>query len=117
MEAMDPRTLMAHARLCRWTLAKGARRSGDAVAIAAYLGLGDAFDRAMAAFADDDADQNERDYDGVRQAVASGRIVAEPGSDAGSPGAQKTVAQSVRMLTVVQPSRSAWSSAWSAPRV
>ena len=79
VEAMEPRTLMAYARLCGWTLAKAHARSGDAVAIASYLGSGDVFDRAMAAFAEDYADQNERDYDAVRHAVASGRIVAETG--------------------------------------
>ena len=54
-------------------------RSGDAVAIASYLGTSDVFDRAMAAFAEAYADQNERDYDALKQAVDSGRVKAESG--------------------------------------
>ena len=54
-------------------------RSGDAIAIASYLGAGDSFDRALASFAEAYADQNERDYDALREAVASGRVTAETG--------------------------------------
>jgi hypothetical protein len=49
------------------------------VAIAAYLGLSDAFDRALASFAEAYADQNERDFEAFRAAVDSGRLVAETG--------------------------------------
>jgi uncharacterized protein (DUF2252 family) len=79
VEAMNPAALMAYARLCGWTLARAHARSGDAIAIASYLGSGDVLDRALASFAEDYADQNERDYDALRQAVDSGRIVAETG--------------------------------------
>jgi hypothetical protein len=65
--------------LCGWTLAHAHARSGDAVAIAAYLGSGGAFDRALASFAEDYADQNERDYDAFRDAIDSGRIAAQTG--------------------------------------
>ena len=77
VEAMDPRTMTVYAELCGRTLARAHARSGDAVAIASYLGKGDSFDRALAAFAEAYADQNERDYHELREAVASGRVVAE----------------------------------------
>jgi hypothetical protein len=79
VEAMEPGMLMTYATICGWTLARAHARSGDAVAIASYLGSGNTFDRAVAAFAEAYADQNERDYTAVRDAVASGRIVAETG--------------------------------------
>ena len=56
----------AYGRVCGWTLARAHARSGDRIAIAAYLGSGDAFDRAMASFAEAYADQNERDYRALR---------------------------------------------------
>ena len=65
--------------LCGWTLARAHARSGDAIAIAAYLGGSDAFDQAITEFAIAYADQNERDHDAVLEAVKSGRIVAEQG--------------------------------------
>ena len=58
--------MAAYARLCAWTLARAHARSGDATAIASYLGEGDRFDRALAAFAEAYADQNERDYGRAR---------------------------------------------------
>ncbi|MGZ6573589.1 MAG: DUF2252 domain-containing protein [Solirubrobacteraceae bacterium] len=77
VEAMAPRAMRAYADLCGWTLARAHARSGDAVAIASYLGRSDAFDRALAAFAEAYADQNERDYDTLADAAASGRIAVE----------------------------------------
>jgi hypothetical protein len=65
--------------LCGWTLARAHARSGDAIAIAAYLGGSDVFDQAIAQFAAAYADQNERDHDAVLKAVKAGRIVAEQG--------------------------------------
>jgi hypothetical protein len=65
--------------LCGWTLARAHARSGDAIAIAAYLGGSDVFDQAIAQFAAAYADQNERDHDAVLEAVKAGRIVAEQG--------------------------------------
>jgi hypothetical protein len=76
VEAMDPDTLTSYAQLCGWTLARAHARSGDAAAIAGYLGSGDAFDRALAAFAEEYADQNERDYAALKQAVDSGIVQA-----------------------------------------
>ncbi|HEY1733256.1 MAG TPA: DUF2252 family protein, partial [Acidimicrobiales bacterium] len=62
-----------------WTLARAHARSGDRVAINAYLGSGKAFDGAIASFAESYADQNEKDYDALKAAVADGRIVAQSG--------------------------------------
>jgi uncharacterized protein (DUF2252 family) len=79
VELMSPRVLTIYARLCGWTLARAHARSGDSVAIASYLGSGDAFDQALAEFAEIYADRNERDYDALAAAAASGRITAERG--------------------------------------
>jgi uncharacterized protein (DUF2252 family) len=65
-----------YARICAATLARAHARWGDRVAIASYLGKGDAFDRAIAAFASAYADQNERDYAAFADAVRSGRLEA-----------------------------------------
>jgi hypothetical protein len=77
VEAMKPSTLSAYAGLCGWTLARAHARSGDAAAIAGYLGSSDGFDRAMARFAETYADQNERDYAALKLAVDSGKLAAE----------------------------------------
>jgi hypothetical protein len=79
VEAMEPQAMAKYAELCGWTLARSHARSGDAVAIAAYLGSGDAFDRALAVFAESYADQNERDYAALRDACDTGRVAAETG--------------------------------------
>jgi uncharacterized protein (DUF2252 family) len=76
IEGMTPRTMAIYARLCGGVLANAHPRSGDRVAIAAYLGGGDHFDRAMVEFAARYADQNETDYAALREAVDSGRIRA-----------------------------------------
>jgi hypothetical protein len=76
---MDRSALEAYGRTCGWTLARAHARSGDRIAIAAYLGTGEAFDRAMAAFAELYADQNDRDYRALQEAAASGRVVVESG--------------------------------------
>ena len=79
VDTMDPKALTVYAELCGHALAKAHARSGDAIAIASYLGAGDSFDRALASFAEAYADQNERDYDALQAAVASGRVAAETG--------------------------------------
>ena len=68
-----------YARLCGATLARAHARLGDRMAIAAYLGKGDSFDRAVADFSVAYADQNERDYEAFVKAVRSGRLNAETG--------------------------------------
>jgi uncharacterized protein (DUF2252 family) len=77
VEAMKPAAMSAYAGFCAWTLARAHARSGDAAAIASYLGTSDKFDRAMAAFAETYADQNERDYATLKAAVDSKKVVAE----------------------------------------
>ena len=60
VELMNPKALAEYARVCGQALARAHARSGDAVPIASYLGRGDRFDRALAAFAEAYADQNEQ---------------------------------------------------------
>ncbi len=79
IESMVPRGLRMYGDLCGWTLARAHARSGDRIAIAAYLGSSDVFEKAIAEFAVTYADQNERDYKSLVDAVASGRITAERG--------------------------------------
>jgi len=76
IEGMDPKALAAYAQICGTTLAHAHARSGDRIAIAAYLGKGDTFDRAIAEFAERYADQNERDYEALRAAADEGRVEA-----------------------------------------
>jgi uncharacterized protein (DUF2252 family) len=79
IQLLRPEGLGMYAGLCGWTLARAHARSGDRIAIAAYLGGSDAFDRAIAQFAQAYADQNERDHQSLVDAVKSGRITAEQG--------------------------------------
>jgi hypothetical protein len=79
VDLMDAPVLAKYAALCGQTLAKGHARSGDPVAISSYLGTSDVFDRAMSAFAESYADQNERDYEALKKAVESGRVTAQSG--------------------------------------
>ena len=71
--------MTAYARICGATLARAHARSGDRIAIASYLGNSDAFDRAIADFSAAYADQNERDYQALVDAVSSGRLEAQTG--------------------------------------
>jgi uncharacterized protein (DUF2252 family) len=79
VDRLTPRGLGIYGRLCGWTLARAHARSGDRVAMAAYLGGGPAFDHAVREFATSYADQNERDHAALVAAIASGSIVAEEG--------------------------------------
>jgi hypothetical protein len=79
VELMPPHLFEIYGEVCGWTLAKAHARSGDAIAISSYLGKGDTFDRAMASFSGAYADQNERDYKTVQDAVTAGRITAHMG--------------------------------------
>jgi hypothetical protein len=76
---MDPASMGTYAQVCGWTLAKAHARSGDAMAIASYVGSSDALDRALAVFAEAYADQNEKDYKALQAAAKSGRVIAETG--------------------------------------
>jgi hypothetical protein len=79
VELLKPPALAFYARLCGWTLARAHARSGDAIAIAAYLGKGDGFDRSITDFSERYADQNERDYKAFTEAIRSGRLTAIQG--------------------------------------
>lgn len=75
-ENMSPKRMALFGRLCGATLARAHARSGDRIAIAAYLGGGDAFDRALATFAELYADQNEKDHQALVDAIQAGRVPA-----------------------------------------
>jgi len=79
IEGMNPKELTAYAGICGPTLARAHARSGDAVAVTAYLGSGNTLDRALADFAELYADQNELDYTALATAVKTGRINAQSG--------------------------------------
>ncbi len=75
--AMAPAEMRAYGEPCGWTLARAHARSGDRIAITAYLGRSGVFDQAIAEFAASYAHQNERDYQALAAAAASGRVTAE----------------------------------------
>jgi uncharacterized protein (DUF2252 family) len=77
IETMDHPMLRAYGALCAWTLARAHARTGDRISIASYLGSGGVFDQAIVDFSEAYADQNERDYDALLEAVKSGRVQAE----------------------------------------
>jgi uncharacterized protein (DUF2252 family) len=79
VETMTPLALEFYAGLCGWTLARAHARSGDAVALAAYLGTSDGFDQSITDFCNRYADQNERDYQAFAGAIGTGRIDAVEG--------------------------------------
>ena len=79
VESMGPSLLSLYGQLCGWTLARGHARSGDRIAVAAYLGSGPTFDEALATFAEAYADQNERDYGELAAAAKTGRITVVEG--------------------------------------
>ncbi|MGH8977782.1 MAG: DUF2252 family protein, partial [Acidimicrobiia bacterium] len=79
VETMGRPELEFYARICGLTLARAHARSGDPIAIAAYLGKKDRFDRSITDFSERYADQNERDYEAFSDAVRSGRIQALEG--------------------------------------
>ena len=77
VQAMVPYGMQLYGELCGWTLARAHARSGDRIAIAAYLGGSDVFDQAVTQFAATYADQNERDYRALLDAVDHDQIIAE----------------------------------------
>ena len=79
IENMNAAVMTGYGRLCGWTLARAHARTGDRLAIAAYLGGSDKFDQAVADFAETYADQTERDHAALADAVASGRVQAQTG--------------------------------------
>ena len=79
VDVLEPPAFAYIAKVCGAELARAHARSGDSLAMASYLGSSDAFERAVAAFAESYADQNERDYAALQAAVDSGRVKAEVG--------------------------------------
>jgi len=79
IEQMIPRGMRLYAELCGMTLARAHARSGDRIAIAAYLGGSRVFERAIADFASSYADQNQQDYDRLVRAAETGEIPVERG--------------------------------------
>jgi uncharacterized protein (DUF2252 family) len=79
LSALSESGLHAYSRACGWSLARAHARSGDRLAIAAYLGAGAKFDRAIVRFCAAYADQNERDHRRLAEAVAAGEVAAEHG--------------------------------------
>ena len=76
IELMRPEGMLVYARMCGWTLARAHARSGDRIALSAYLGGTDKFDQAIADFSEVYADQNERDYAALQDAVKHSRAKA-----------------------------------------
>jgi uncharacterized protein (DUF2252 family) len=79
VETMVPDALTFYARICGQTLARAHARSGDPIAIAAYLGSKDRFDQSITDFSERYADQNDRDYEAFTKAIQSGRLEALEG--------------------------------------
>jgi predicted alpha/beta hydrolase len=79
VETLTPDEILIYGKMCGWTLARAHARSGDRVAISAYLGTNDSFDQALAVFAVDYADQNQRDFQALADAVKIGRVKAQTG--------------------------------------
>ena len=76
---LTPKGLRVYGESCGWTLARGHARSGDRIALAAYLGENEKFDRAITAFASAYAETNEQDHTRLQEAVDSGRLSAAAG--------------------------------------
>jgi hypothetical protein len=76
---LTPNEVAGYAYMCGWTLARGHARSGDAVALASYMGRSEVFDRAVTAFAAAYARQNDADYAAFTAAIRKGRVTATPG--------------------------------------
>lgn len=79
IEAMSPQAMASYAALCGWNLARAHARTGDPIAISAYLGKSGKFDRALAEFSVTYADQTETDYRALREAERAGKIEVERG--------------------------------------
>ena len=79
VDTMAASMMTLYSQMCAAALARAHARSGDRIAIASYLGNSDSFDRAIADFSAAYADQNERDYQALVDAVKSGRLEAQTG--------------------------------------
>jgi uncharacterized protein (DUF2252 family) len=79
IESLDATSMATYGRMCGWTLARAHARTGDRIAIAAYLGKSDKFDQALADFAETYADRTEADHAALADAVTTGRTTALAG--------------------------------------
>jgi len=79
VERMRESAWPAYAQMCGWTLARAHARTADRIALAAYMGAGDVFDRGIADFAEAYAEQNQRDYEALQAAAESGSVTAVSG--------------------------------------
>jgi uncharacterized protein (DUF2252 family) len=77
LDALEQNGLARYADVCGWVLARAHAKGGDAAMISGYLGKSDVFDQALGKFALAYADQTERDYAALVQAVKSGRLKAQ----------------------------------------
>jgi uncharacterized protein (DUF2252 family) len=77
IDGMSPASMQKYGELCGWTLARAHARTGDRIAISAYLGASTVFENAIADFAASYAELNERDYQHLKRAAASGRVLAD----------------------------------------
>jgi uncharacterized protein (DUF2252 family) len=78
-QSMAPQGLSDYGEVCAWTLARAHARTGDRIAISAYLGNSDTFDKAISEFAARYADVNETDFAALNEAATSGRVLAQRG--------------------------------------
>ncbi len=76
IERMNGSDLAEYASFCGWALARAHARAGDPAFISGYIGQRNPFDRAIVEFAEDYADQTERDYSALLAAIKSGRLKA-----------------------------------------
>jgi uncharacterized protein (DUF2252 family) len=83
VETFRPSTLVAYATMCGWALARAHAKAGDSAMIAGYLGSTDQFDTDLAKYAEEYADQAERDFEAFQKAIRSGRLSTEPEKNAG----------------------------------
>jgi uncharacterized protein (DUF2252 family) len=79
VEGLDPHAMAVYGAICGWTLARAHARTGDRIAVAAYLGDGPEFDEALVEFGERYADLNERDHAALAAAVGEGRVEAHTG--------------------------------------
>jgi uncharacterized protein (DUF2252 family) len=80
IEELSPQSLQIYGELCAWSLARAHARSGDRIAIDAYLGKSATFEQALADFAETYADVTEEDHRQLAEAVTAGRVPALTGT-------------------------------------
>ena len=71
---IEPVGLGFYGGICGWSLARAHAVTGDAVAIASYLGTSDRFDGAIADFSETYAAVNERDHAAYVAAIKAGKV-------------------------------------------